>query len=113
MERIADGVARVMAAVDATPDGVGCGATRREHPEPIHAVAVADEALQVIEVKPNAVVASRHLRRIRSALHDGGDAHGVADHCARFRREHHSIANAEPRISRESVVDSDRSDTRC
>jgi hypothetical protein len=79
--------------------------------EAVHAVAVDSELLQVVEVQPHAILVARHLTRIGAPPDDGRHHDRVASGAGR-RRHDHAVADAEPRVRGEPLVDRDRADRR-
>jgi hypothetical protein len=75
--------------------------------EAVHAVAIAGERLQVVEVQPDAVLVAGDVARIGAAAYEGGDAHGVAGRIG-ARAELDEVADAEAGVGGQSLVDRHR-----
>ena len=54
------------------------GRLSRRHGEPVDAVSVADQRLQLVEVHPDAVLGARHFRRVGAPLHERRHDDGIA-----------------------------------
>jgi hypothetical protein len=79
------------------------GAVACAHGEAVHAIAVAEQRLEVVEMQPDAILASRDLSRVSAALNDGGDDDGVAGE-AGLGRDDDTIADAEAGVGGEASV---------
>ena len=94
--------------VHALEHGVGGRATSREHGEPVDAIAVAGQPLQMVEMQPNPVLAAGNLRWVGPTANDGRDADSVARGAVRLGCEHDPVANSKARVARKALVDRDR-----
>ena len=83
----------------------------------VAAVAAVDartarQALKLIEMEVDAILAARDLARIGAATDDRGDGHGVATR-AGGGRDDRGVADAEVGVGGEALIDRDRAELKC
>lgn len=76
--------------------------------EAVHAVAVAEQRLQLAEVQAHAILAARDLGRVGAPAHDGAD-HDRVTLGFRRGRDDDPVAEMQPGVGGEPFVDRDAS----
>jgi hypothetical protein len=97
------GAESVRGRVDARHRVARGASVARSDGEPVDAVAVAEQRLEMVEMQPDAILAARDLGRVGATLDDGGDDGAVARH-PRLGRDDDAVADAEPGVGGEARV---------
>ena len=81
--------------------------SNRRDCEPVHPVAVPGKLLEMVEMEPHLVFASRNVSGVSPAFHDRRDYDRVSVLSARPRRYSEPVADANPSIFGEAFVNCD------
>ena len=73
--------------------------------ESIDAIPVPKQRLELVQMKPHAILGARHLGGIGSSPHECRDDDRVTRGRVRRARQHQAIAKLHARVDRETLID--------